>query len=335
MQANSPVSVIMTVYNEADNIEKVLRSLLGQTRRPDEIVVVDGGSDDGTPEIIERVAKEAAGGGAVVRCLSRPGANISQGRNAAIEAASHELIAATDAGVRLPPDWLERLIEPFSQGETQVVAGFFRSDPDPCSPFQIAMGATVLPAPDDIKPEKFLPSSRSVAFTKEAWRKAKGYPEWLDYCEDLIFDLNLKACGYTFSWQPEAVALFAPRRSLKAFWVQYYRYARGDGKADLFFKRHLLRYFIYGVFGPAGVVLAWRWPVMWLGLLACGLRYVWEAYRRLFFYYDEFSRLPIGGKVAAIAWVPLIRATGDLAKMAGYPAGVRWRRRMKAEGRPK
>lgn len=327
MLSERPVSVIITVYNEADNIEKLLISLLGQTRRPEEIVVVDGGSSDGTPEIIERVGKETARSGVEIRCVSRPGANISQGRNAAIEAASHELIVATDAGVRLPGNWLERLVEPFGKGETQVVAGFFRSDPDPRSPFQIAMGATVLPAPQDIKPEKFLPSSRSVAFTKEAWRKAKGYPEWLDYCEDLIFDLNLKTCGYRFEWQPQAVALFAPRRSLRAFWVQYYRYARGDGKAELFLKRHLLRYFIYGVFGPAGVALARRWPILWPVLVACGLGYVWKAYRRLFFYFEEFKGLPTRGKIAAVAWVPVIRATGDLAKMAGYPVGVRWRRR--------
>ena len=49
-----------------------------------------------------------------VRVIERPGSNISQGRNAAIEAAIGEVIASTDAGVRLDPKWLEKLVEPFA-----------------------------------------------------------------------------------------------------------------------------------------------------------------------------------------------------------------------------
>ncbi len=324
-----PVTVIMTVFNEADNIERAVRSLTTQSRPPEEIVIVDGGSTDGTLAVLESLAMHEPR----LRPFSRPGANISQGRNAAIAAARHELIAATDAGVRLPVDWLAALVAPFEGDGIEVVAGFFRSDPDPASPFQIAMGATVLPALDDIRPEKFLPSSRSVAFTRTAWHAAGGYPEWLDYCEDLIFDLNLKAKGYRFFWQPQALALFAPRRSLGAFWTQYYRYARGDGKAGLFLKRHLLRYAIYGLFAPAGVGLALRYPLGWLGLAGSGLGYTWKAYRRLLFYYPEWRGLPLGGKLAALAWVPLIRGVGDGAKMVGYPVGRRWRRRQPYDSR--
>jgi glycosyltransferase involved in cell wall biosynthesis len=318
----------MTVFNEADNIETVIRSLLSQTRPPDEIVVVDGGSTDGTPLIVEKLGQDRAlTVNTLLRCLVRPGANISQGRNAAIEAATYDLIAVTDAGVRLLPGWLENLAAPFARPGVEVVAGFFQAAPDPASPFQIAMGATVLPVQAEIRPEKFLPSSRSVAFTRSAWQAAGGYPEWLDYCEDLIFDLNLKAQGYSFDWQPAALALFAPRRSLKAFWQQYYRYARGDGKARLFLKRHLLRYATYGVGAPAGLLLTWRKPWLGIMLVGTGMGYLRQPYRRLFFYEDAFKRLSPCRKIAAILWVPVIRATGDFAKMSGYPAGVLWRMR--------
>lgn len=332
MTSNRPVSVIMTVYNEADNIETVIRSLLAQTRPPDEIVIVDGGSTDGTCSVIEKLAQDTALlGDARLKCLVRPGANISQGRNAAIEAAAHDLIAVTDAGVRLTPGWLETLTAPFSpegkESGVEVVAGFFRADPDPHSPFQIAMGATVLPVEADIRPEKFLPSSRSVAFTRRAWAEAGGYPEWLDYCEDLIFDLNLKEKGFVFAWQPSALALFAPRRSLKAFWQQYYRYARGDGKAALFLKRHLLRYITYGVAAPVGLLGLRRYPWLGLVLAVAGLAYLRQPYRRLFFHEPRFKELSLAGKVVAVGWVPVIRATGDFAKMAGYPPGRAWRKR--------
>jgi hypothetical protein len=41
--------------------------------------------------------------------------------------------------------------------------------------------------PDQLNPQTYLPSSRSIAFTKAAWEKAGRYPEELEYCEDLIF----------------------------------------------------------------------------------------------------------------------------------------------------
>lgn len=327
MTLTSPVSVVLTVFNEAGSIETVLGSLLAQTRPPEEIVIVDGGSNDGTPELIEEFGRKATLGETRLVCLVRPGANISQGRNAAIRAASHDRLAVTDAGVKLSNDWLENLVAPFARPGVEAVAGFFRADPDPTSPFQIAMGATVLPVEDEIQPEKFLPSSRSVAFTRTAWQAAGGYPEWLDYCEDLIFDLNLKKNGYSFAWQPSALALFAPRRTLSTFWWQYYRYARGDGKADLFLKRHLLRYVTYGIILPVGLLATVRKPWLGLFLVGAGLAYVRQPYRRLFFRESAFGQLSPSGKAAAVGWVPIIRAVGDIAKMGGYPPGRVWRRR--------
>jgi glycosyltransferase involved in cell wall biosynthesis len=325
--AEQKVSLIMTVFNEAGNIEALLDSLCAQTRPPDEIVIVDGGSTDSTPAKIRDW--QARNPDLPLNLIVQPGANISQGRNAAISAASHEIIAATDAGVRLRHDWLSELSAPFAKPGVAAVAGFFRADPKPDSPFEIAMGATVLPAEPEIKPEKFLPSSRSVAFKRTVWEKAGGYPEWLDYCEDLIFDMNVLASGYRFEWQPRALAHFATRRNLADFYKQYYRYARGDGKANLFFKRHLLRYAIYLIFLPGLAWFGFYRRLAWLLLIVSAVGYLRKPYQRLFGHLDEFQKLPVTAKIAALGWVPVIRAVGDIAKMVGYPVGVVWRLRRK------
>lgn len=313
-----PVSLIMTVLNEGDTIRRLLDSLVAQTQRPREIVVVDGGSRDNTVAILESYADRLP-----LRVLVEPGANISAGRNRAVAAAQSDIIAVTDAGVVLEPDWLAQITAPFADPAVRVVGGFFRAEPQ--TVFEVAMGATVLPLVDEIDPATFLPSSRSIAFRKSAWLAVGGYPEWLDYCEDLIFDLRLQKLG-TFAFAPEASAHFRPRGSLRAFYRQYYLYARGDGKADLWRKRHVIRYTTYLAAAPGIALLgAGLHPLFWLLSLVGGVVYFYQPYRRLPRVLRQLKhRAPLDWFYAA-ALIPVIRVTGDLAKMHGYPIGVRWR----------
>lgn len=314
------VSLIMTVRDEAASLPRLLDSVLAQSVLPAEVVVVDGGSSDGTQAIARSFT-----GRLPLRLIERPGANISQGRNAAIRAAAYGLIAVTDAGVRLDPGWLRAITRPLLSGEVDVASGFFVADPH--TPFERAMGATALPTLGDINPRDFLPSSRSVAFRRTAWAKAGGYPEWLDYCEDLVFDMRLKATGSRFAFAPEARVYFRPRSTLRAFFLQYYRYARGDGKADLWRKRHALRYAAY-TWGPLLTLWGWKRRRALQGKAALALvlagvaAYCRRPYMRLL---PLLRALSLPQALYALALVPVIRLTGDLAKMLGYPVGLWWR----------
>jgi glycosyltransferase involved in cell wall biosynthesis len=321
------VSVIVTVKNESRSVTPLLESLCGQTRQPDEVVIVDGGSTDDTLQELQVWERRLP-----LRVLVEPGCNISRGRNIAISAAHGPIIASTDAGVRAEPSWLASLLSPFStEGSAEippvVACGFFV--PEARTAFEMAMGATVLPVLGDVKPERFLPSSRSVAFPKSAWEAIGGYPEWLDYCEDLILDLRLRARGYRFVFVPNAVVHFRPRGTWGAFFRQYYRYARGDGKADLWRKRHALRYLAYGFALPLMLYLAIAHSALWLVPLLLGaVAMFWTPYKRLL---PALAALESRERLRAVVWVPLIRVTGDVAKMLGYPVGLYWRRRHRQE----
>jgi glycosyltransferase involved in cell wall biosynthesis len=323
------VTLIFTVLNEAASLPRLLDSLAVQSRPPDEIIVCDGGSRDATVAIL-RAEKRFA-----VRVIESPGANISRGRNLAIAQATREVIACTDAGVRLDPHWLEHLTCRFLTVDPSAIAvrptwvgGFFL--PDTHTPFEIAMGATVLPQVRDIRPDKFLPSSRSVAFLKSAWEQIGGYPEWLDYCEDLVFDFAMRRAFGQCAFAPDALVYFRPRPALRSFFRQYYLYARGDGKAGLWLKRHLVRYGTYLVGLPLilcgfGLAPGWLARLVFVALLLFGgWVYTRAPYRRLV---ETWGSLAVADKLRAVLLVPVIRVVGDVAKMIGYPAGVWWRLR--------
>ncbi len=314
------VSLIVTVLNEARSLPALLDTIAAQTRQPDEVIVCDGGSTDHTLDLLNAERRFP------LRVIEQPGGNISQGRNAAIAAAAGDVIASTDAGVRLDPHWLEKLVGQGVVLPRPVVAGFFL--PDVRTPFEVAMGATVLPTLADIPPDRFLPSSRSIAFAKEAWQAVGGYPEWLDYCEDLMFDFALLARYRPFAFAPEAIAYFRPRSSLRAFFKQYYLYARGDGKAHLWLKRHLIRYATYLIGVPSIALLSAISPWFLLLYLIGAAFYFKRPYQRLWPRLRELNQI---SRLKAIGWVPIIRVAGDIAKMIGYPVGLWWRLRRRSQ----
>jgi len=312
------VSLVCTMLNEAHSVSDLMQSIAAQTVRPREVIIVDGGSRDGTQLHVEWWHGRL---GCPLRLIELTGASIATGRNAGIAAARFPIIAITDAGVRLDARWLEQITAPFTDESVAVSAGFFVADPHTL--FEVAMGATVLPHVDEINPARFLPSSRSVAVRKTTWERVGGYPEWVDYCEDVVFDLALREAHAHVAFVPDAIARFRPRRTMRAFWHQYFRYARGDGKAGLWPMRHAIRYVTYG--GLLGLMLQGNrgrpaWPLVIVGA-ALSLR---RSYARLT---PMLHPLSMAERAEAIALVPLIRAVGDAAKMCGYPVGVAWRLR--------
>ncbi|MFH0939987.1 MAG: glycosyltransferase, partial [Planctomycetota bacterium] len=162
------ISLVATVLNEGRAMRPWLEALRLQTRQPDEIVICDGGSKDGTLAMLEMFAHEHSA--PPLRVISKPGANIAAGRNAAIAVATGEIIAITDAGSLPNPDWLAEILKPFDTDHAaQIVAGSYRFLED--TRFRRAASA-YLGKP--WKSSNFNPSARSVAFTKATWESVGG-----------------------------------------------------------------------------------------------------------------------------------------------------------------
>src|SRR5690242_4588101 len=114
-----PVSVVVTVLNEAEDIGRVVPSLLAQEPPAAEVVVVDGGSTDGTWQWLESAQARDSRLRAIrdeTCSLKYSAGPISRGRNVAIAAATQQIIACADAGCTYAPDWMQNLTAPIIAG---------------------------------------------------------------------------------------------------------------------------------------------------------------------------------------------------------------------------
>jgi cellulose synthase/poly-beta-1,6-N-acetylglucosamine synthase-like glycosyltransferase len=311
------VSLVATVRDEAGLLPEWLAGINAQTLVPDEIIIVDGGSSDGTWEALLRWGHCREG----VQCLRCMGASIAEGRNRAIERATGSIVAVTDAGTRADPNWLMRLAAAFEDPLVDVAAGFFV--PRLATGWERALAAATLPDAGEITPATFLPSSRSTAFRRSWFDAGVRFPEWLDYCEDVIWDLALRRAGARFTFVPDATVTFQVRPTLGAYLSQYFRYARGDGKAGLFARRHWLRYVTYS----ALVAVLWRRRWVEFGIAAVlGTAYLRRPLQRLWLR-DRRTQHSTLSTARLMPLVTFLRLAGDVSKMVGYPIGLCWRRR--------
>lgn len=322
------VSVIMTVRNDADGCALTLASLANQTQAPDEIVVVDGGSTDNTVQVIRRLASYNPR----IRCIETVGGNIAQGRNHAAKQATGEILACIDGGCAAEPEWLERLVRPFqTDRETEFVAGFYRIKPRSLLEHVVGL-ATMRGQLDPIQPETFNPSARSMACLKSLWQRVGGWPEWLCFSEDTLFDHKVRRLNVTWKVAEDAVVYWRPRRTLRAVGRQFYNYGTGRGHTQIdapSFAYNLRNVGLLVVTAGLGVVTKWS---LLVSVLLFAYFFVWTFHDkaiRIARRTDRWLAYPV---CMAVMWVVLISG------VAGYSVGSfqrlcnreRFHRRMEA-----
>jgi hypothetical protein len=247
--------------------------------------------------------------------LEEPGANIARGRNLAVRAASHDVVACSDADCVLSPDWLERIVAPIERG-ADVSMGIYR--PVAATFFQACAAAVSIKEAEEIDERTWMPSARSMAFRRDAFEEGGGYPEWLAIGEDMYLNHRWRELGVRMDLARDAVVFRRPRASLGAFWRQFSAYAAGDGEAGMHPARHGARFVAYGALALA---LAARRPAPLLAAAAAGAVYAAGPLRR------ARRLLPPGrSRVVSLAAVPALMAVADLARMAGYLRGLARRR---------
>jgi glycosyltransferase involved in cell wall biosynthesis len=225
-----PVTIIATVLNEVEDIARLVPSLLAQELTAAEVVIVDGGSTDGTWEWLETVARENPRLRAIrdESCnLKHCAGPIARGRNVAIEAAGSELIACADAGCTYAPDWLVRLTAPLVDGTAEYALGGSCMDLADPTVWDLASAHFFGVRLGIDAPTKSC-TARSMAFRKELWRRIGGFPETAFFGEDTLFDQRARALTRP-AFVERAKALYRPQFTLGTACRQMAGYAASDG----------------------------------------------------------------------------------------------------------
>ena len=238
----SLIDVILGVKNEEKYIKKCIESLQNQTMQDINILVVDGLSNDRTPQIVREIAENDPR----VKFLKNPQQIISSARNIGLKSSNAEYVAYLDGHCYVDPDWLETLYNAFcnfkGKGKLAGVGSTYSSPRDDsffgkiiaCS-LQTFFGGfgTAYTSDKEIVPVEtvaFALYPRSVLLEEHVT-----YDETMTQCEDTDFNYQLIKAGYYLLKHPQALVHQYRRNNPHEFYRQMVNY--GEGRAR-FTRKH-------------------------------------------------------------------------------------------------
>ena len=228
------VSLVSTIFNDRAGLENFFVAMAMQTRIPDEVVIVDAGSNDGTWDLL-RAEEARTDRPWVMRALQDFRCNIARGRNLAIEAADGEIMVSTDIGCDWDRLWLEELVRPLENDSADhVVNGSWAvSREDLHGPWALAEWALKGDQRFEAT-EGSHSSSRAIAFRKDCWKALGGYPEDLTLAaDDAVFALLIQKGAVPRVGAPVVRCWWHRHVTLQGFLKESYRYGLGDGEAGI------------------------------------------------------------------------------------------------------
>jgi glycosyltransferase involved in cell wall biosynthesis len=229
------VSVILLTKNSVATVQKSLQSIFKQTRRPDEVVVVDGNSEDGTLHIVKKYP---------VKLVPEPGLGFGHARNVGVQNASGDIIFFIDSDCYAEPSWIEKAL-PCFDNDLEIVGVTGRTNlwntESAVARFLAYVGGR-MNMPDQPKVMKIAPTM-NLALKRDVVSEFGWFDETLIRCEDtdLTYKISQK---HKILYEPEAVVWFKGAPSLRVASYKCVRHFTGVGQlfAKHGFKAEFVRF---------------------------------------------------------------------------------------------
>ena len=216
------VSVVVCAYDAAETIDDCLTSLEALTYSNVELIVVNDGSRDRTREIAQ--------GHSRVKVIDVPNAGLSAARNTGLARATGEIVAYTDADVRVDPDWLTYLVQPMLVSDAVASGGSNVVPPD--DPWVAQCVARAPGGPThvllDDRIAEHVPGC-NMAFRRDALLSIGGFnPLYLRAGDDVDICWRLQGKGLRVGFAPAALVWHHHRSTVRAYWRQQVGYGEGE-----------------------------------------------------------------------------------------------------------
>jgi succinoglycan biosynthesis protein ExoA len=228
LAADDLVTVVIPAYNEEETISQCLKSVLSQQHQTLEVLVVDGGSRDGTRSLVSAVKRSDRR----VELLENRGHTIPRALNIALAAAHGRWFVRVDAHSTVPPDYVEKAVRHLTTGRWGGVGGRKEgvAATVPGRAVVVALGSPFGVGNSLYHYGRSLQTVDHVpfgAYPTELARHLGGWDERLVANEDFEFDHRLLAMGYELLFDPELRISWRCRESIRELFQQYRRYGRG------------------------------------------------------------------------------------------------------------
>jgi GT2 family glycosyltransferase len=219
------VSVIVCTYNGARTIRDCFEHLQRLDYPDFEVIVVNDGSTDATPQIADQYD---------VHLISVPNGGLSNARNIGLQAASGEIVAYIDDDAYPDPQWLKYLAHAFMTTDHTAVGGpnIPPLDDGPIAECVAnAPGGPLHVLMTDTEAEH-IPGC-NMAIRSSALRALGGFdPQFRSAGDDVDLCWRLTEKGWTIGFHPAAVVWHHRRNSVKAYWKQQLGYGRAEAMLE-------------------------------------------------------------------------------------------------------
>jgi len=293
------LSLIVTVFNEADTIEDFLLSVQQQSLAPTELIIVDAQSTDNTVNLIKKFAKKTS---LNLKLLVKAG-NRSVGRNFAARHSRGTYLAITDAGCILDKNWLQELWRKQQTTDAPVVAGYYQGLAN--TAFEEATIPYFLVMPERVRDGKFLPATRSMLIKKSLWLEMGGLNEKLSVSEDYHLANRLKNKGIKIAFSRKAIVYWLPPSNIKQFFQKIFAFAKGDAATALIRPKVYLIFLRYLIF----LAILVFFPNLYLIFSLMFLYLLWAMMKNLKYCPRSFF------------YLPMLQVVADVAVMIGTSVG--------------
>ena len=219
------ITVICPTYNECEYIEKVLDFFVKALPEDKELVVVDGGSNDGTQKIVEEWSEKYNN----IRLLENPDKYVPFALNIGIKNSSGDPIIRLDAHTEYANDYLEQIIETFKKSGADIVGGPMNAVGNSTFQKAVAYATGTQFAVGDSKIHQISYEGESDHVYLGAWKRKLfddiGYfDEKLKRNQDDEFHYRARSMGKKIYLNPKIKSYYYPRDSFSKLIKQYFQY---------------------------------------------------------------------------------------------------------------